>query len=55
LEDSGISIAQLMEITNKKDADPFDMLRFVAFDLKPLTRKQRANLLKKNNPMFSGI
>lgn len=48
LESSGISIEQLMEIMKQEDADPFDLLCFVAFDLKPLTRKQRADLLKKD-------
>ncbi len=47
LENNGISIEQLMEITKQKDADPFDLLCFVAYDLKPKTRKQRAELLKK--------
>lgn len=50
LEEAGISVDQLMEITNNKEADPFDLLCYVAFDLKPLTRKQRADLLKKNKP-----
>ncbi len=52
LENSGISIEQLMEITKQKEVDPFDLLCFVAFDLKPLTRKQRADLLKKNKSDF---
>ncbi len=52
LENSGVSIDQLMEITKHQDADPFDLICFVAFDLKPLTRKQRAELLKKNKPDF---
>lgn len=52
LENNGISIEQLMDITKQKEADPFDLLCFVAFDLKPLTRKQRADLLKKNKPDF---
>jgi len=52
LENNGISIEQLMDITKQKDVDPFDLLCFVAFDLKPLTRKQRADLLKKNKPDF---
>lgn len=52
LENVGISIDQLMEITKQQDVDPFDLLCFVAFDLKPLTRKQRADLLKKNKPDF---
>jgi type I restriction enzyme R subunit len=52
LENIGISIDQLMEITKQQKADPFDLICFVAFDLKPLTRKQRAELLKKNKPDF---
>ena len=52
LENNGISIEQLTDITKQKEADPFDTLCFVAFDLKPLTRKQRADLLKKNKPDF---
>jgi type I restriction enzyme R subunit len=52
LENNGISIEQLMEITKQKEIDPFDLLCFVAFNLKPLTRKQRAELLKKNKPDF---
>lgn len=52
LENNGISIEQLMDITKQKETDPFDLLCFVAFDLKPLTRKQRADLLKKNKPDF---
>jgi type I restriction enzyme, R subunit len=52
LENNGISIEQLMDITKQQDVDTFDLLCFVAFDLKPLTRKQRADLLKKNKPDF---
>jgi len=52
LENNGISIEQLVDITKQTQVDPFDLLCFVAFDLKPLTRKQRAELLKKNKPDF---
>ena len=52
LENNGISIDQLMEVTKQQDVDSFDLLCFVAFDLKPLTRKQRADLLKKDKPDF---
>ncbi|GEO08296.1 EcoAI/FtnUII family type I restriction enzme subunit R [Segetibacter aerophilus] len=52
LEDFGISVEQLMEVTNQKELDPFDLLCFVAYNLKPKTRKQRADLLKKNKPDF---
>lgn len=52
LENSGITIEQLLDITKQKELDPFDLLCYVAFDLKPMTRKQRADLLKKNKPDF---
>ena len=55
LENSGISIEQLMEITKQKEADPFDLLCFVAYNLKPKTRKQRAELLQKNKPDFFSL
>jgi type I restriction enzyme, R subunit len=55
LENNGISIEQLMEITKQKEADPFDLLCFVAYDLKPKTRKQRADLLKKNKSDFFAL
>lgn len=55
LENNGISIEQLMDIANQKDADPFDLLCFVAYDLKPKTRKQRAELLQKNKPDFFSL
>ncbi len=52
MENRGISIDQLMEITKQKDSDPFDMLCFVAYNLKPLSRKQRADILKRNKTDF---
>tara|TARA_R110001592_G_scaffold361119_1_gene671007 strand:+ start:1684 stop:4092 length:2409 start_codon:yes stop_codon:yes gene_type:complete len=52
LENNGISVEQLMDITKNQESDPFDLLCFVAFDLKPLSRKQRADLLKRNKPDF---
>jgi len=55
LENNGISIEQLMDITKQTDADPFDLLCFVAYNLKPKTRKQRADLLKKNKPDFFSL
>ncbi len=52
LENQGISVEQLMEITKQKEVDPFDLLCFLAYDLKPKTRKQRAELLKNNKTDF---
>jgi type I restriction enzyme R subunit len=50
LEEQGILIEDLKKITKLEDVDAFDLLCHVAFDLKPLTRKQRADLLLKNKP-----
>lgn len=55
LENFGISIDQLMELTNQKEADPFDLLCFVAYNLKPKTRKQRVDFLQKNKPDFFSL
>jgi type I restriction enzyme R subunit len=52
LESRGISIEQLTEISKQKETDLFDLICFVAYDLKPLTRRQRADLLLKNKPDF---
>ena len=52
LENRGISIEQLTEISKQKDSDLFDLICYVAYDLKPLTRKQRADLLLKNKTDF---
>ncbi|MCD4663863.1 MAG: hypothetical protein K8R68_01255, partial [Bacteroidales bacterium] len=54
LEEQGVIIDDLKKITKLRDVDAFDLLCYVAFDLKPLTRKQRADLLKKKKPdLFS--
>ncbi|NUQ25371.1 MAG: DEAD/DEAH box helicase family protein [Saprospiraceae bacterium] len=47
LESRGISLYQLSDITRLTDADPFDMLCFVAFDLKPMSRRERAEQVKQ--------
>ncbi|MEZ4942587.1 MAG: DEAD/DEAH box helicase family protein [Saprospiraceae bacterium] len=47
LEGRGISLEQLTDITKLPDADPFDMLCFVAYDLQPMTRRERAEGVKK--------
>lgn len=50
LAEKGISLSDLANITNQPDADPFDLLCLVAFDQKPLTRRQRADKLRQNRP-----
>ena len=48
LEQQGILLEALKEEVGK-DFDPFDLVCHVAFDAKPLTRKERANNVKKRN------
>lgn len=48
LEEHGVILENLAE-TVGKDYDAFDLICHVAFDQKPLTRKERANNVKKRN------
>ena len=48
LEEQGIIFEALQEKVGK-DFDPFDLICHVAFDAKPLTRKERAENVKKRN------
>lgn len=52
LAESGISIEHLQETVDLKEADIFDVLCYVAFSLKPLTRKQRAEYIENNKQDF---
>lgn len=52
LEDKGISLDELASAVNQPDADSFDLLCHIAFNAPLLTRKQRADRLKKNKPDF---
>lgn len=46
LEQKGIFFEELREEISK-DLDPFDLICHIAFDMPPLTRKERANNVKK--------
>lgn len=48
LEDQGVFFDALKEEVGK-EFDPFDLICHVAFDAKPLTRKERAENVKKRN------
>ncbi|REC59499.1 restriction endonuclease [Chryseobacterium pennae] len=48
LEEQGIFFEALKEEVGK-DFDPFDLICHLAFEAKPLTRKERANNVKKRN------
>lgn len=48
LEEQGIFFEELQEKVGK-EFDPFDLICHIAFDAKPLTRKERAENVKKRN------
>jgi type I restriction enzyme, R subunit len=48
LEEEGIFLEDLLDEIGK-DMDTFDLICHIAFDMKPLTRKERANNVKKRN------
>jgi type I restriction enzyme R subunit len=52
LEEQGVLLFELQkEVEHKtgKDLDPFDLICHVAFEMPPLTRKERAENVKKRN------
>lgn len=52
LEQRGITLEQLMENSNQSDADPFDLLCYIAFNAPVRTRRERAELLRKGRRDF---
>ena len=52
LADRGIDLAQLVEQTNQPDADLLDLLCHVAFNAPLLTRRQRAEKLRRDKSDF---
>jgi type I restriction enzyme R subunit len=52
LEDRGISFERLAEVANQPDADPFDLLCHVAFNAPLRTRRERAEMLKREKTDF---
>lgn len=57
LHDRGIDLELLKSDQNMTDVDDFDFICHVAFDRKPLTRKERANNVKKRDffSKYSGV
>lgn len=57
LKEQGIDLNQMKEEQNKTDVDDFDFICHVAFDKKPLTRRERANNVKKRDFLskYSGV
>lgn len=57
LRGQGIDLEQMKVDLNMSDVDDFDFICHVAFDKKPLTRKERANNVKKRDFLskYSGV
>ena len=52
LADRGIDFDELKAVTNLSEADPFDLLCYIAFDAPVLTCKQRAEKLRRGKSDF---
>jgi len=52
LEQRGITLDQLTENSKQPDADPFDLLCYIAFNAPIRTRRERAELLRKGRRDF---
>jgi len=49
LKEHGVILDALREETGLNEVDDFDLICHIAYDMKPLTRKERANNVKKRN------
>ena len=47
LEEQGVLLSTLQEVSGNKDYDPFDLIVHIAYDKKPLTKAERVNGVKK--------
>jgi type I restriction enzyme R subunit len=52
LEERGIDLDHLRDVTNKPEADPFDLLCHLAFNAPLRTRSERAARVRQNKPDF---
>jgi type I restriction enzyme, R subunit len=52
LEDRGISFEELVAAAKQPDADPFDLVCHVAFNAPLRTRRERAEMLRRENTDF---
>lgn len=57
LNEHGIDLEQIKESQGMTDVDDFDFICHIAFDKKPLTRRERANNVKKRDFLskYSGV
>ena len=50
-EEHGVLVEELRERLNRPDLDDFDMLRYIAYDMEPLTKTERVEGIR-NDPYF---
>ena len=57
LEEQGIDLEQMKQEQNMSEVDDFDFICHVAYDQKPLTRRERADYVKKRDffGKYSGV
>ena len=57
LKEQGIDLEQMKADQGRTDVDDFDFICHVAYDQKPLTRRERANNVKKRDFLskYSGV
>lgn len=57
LKEQGVILDALRDEVDHKDLDDFDLICHIAYDMKPLTRYERANNVKKRNyfAKYSGV
>ncbi|WP_283101340.1 type I restriction-modification enzyme R subunit C-terminal domain-containing protein, partial [Escherichia coli] len=49
LEARGVMLDILEDLAGRKDLDPFDLIRHIAYDVPPLSRAERANNVQKRD------
>ena len=52
MEERGISFEHLAEVTKQYDADPFDLICHIAFNAPLRSRRERAEMVRKNKQDF---
>jgi type I restriction enzyme R subunit len=52
LEERGVTFEKLADVAHQQDADPFDLLCHLAFNAPLRTRRERAEMLRKNKQDF---
>lgn len=52
LEEHGVLLSTLQQVSDNQDYDPFDLILHIAYDKKPLTKAERVNQVKKRGYLY---